>query len=189
MALRLLPWALFAAAVAALSLFTPAAEEAAPVPASEREAAALDLTVRLSPLDLREFHDGGGWNRLEAEEAVYSYGGRTVTGTGVTFSLGKGRRREDPSSAPPARSGISTGTASSCRKVGARSARAAGGGARPRPDRPRHPDPAGAGRGDADRARPVRRRREPGVELADGKIRMDSPVSRIAPASLPGRRG
>ncbi len=190
MALRLLPWALFAAAVAALSLFTPAAEEAAPVPASEREAAALDLTVRLSPLDLREFHDGGGWNRLEAEEAVYSYGGRTVTGTGVTFSLGEGK----------AAGGSVLRAARAFWDFNGNSVELPEGGRAER---------EGGWRGELAPARidlDTRILRVPGAvtltgpglsvvggnlewSWPDGKIRMDSPVSRIAPASLPGRRG
>jgi hypothetical protein len=190
MTLRLLPWAVFAAAVAALSLLAPAPEEAAPVPASGRGPAALELTVRLSPVDLREFHDDGGWNRLEAEEAVYSYGRRTVTGTGVAVSLGEGK----------ARGGSVIRAARAFWDFNEKSIELPEGGRAER---------EGGWRGELAPARldlETRILRVPGaVTLSgpglsvvggnlewrwpDGKIRMDSPVSRIAPASLPGRRG
>jgi hypothetical protein len=39
---------------------------------------------------MRELHDDGSWNRLEAVEAVYSYGRRTVAATAVAVSVGRG---------------------------------------------------------------------------------------------------
>lgn len=190
MTLRLLPWALFAAAVAALSFLAPAPEEAAPVPASDRKAAALELTVRLSPFDLREFHDDGAWNRLEAKEAVYSYGQRTVTGTGVAVSLGEGK----------APGGAVIRAARAFWDFNGKSIELPDGA---------HADREGGWRGELAPGRidlDTRTLRVPGAvtltgpglsvvggnlewRWPDGKIRMDSPVSRIAPASLPGRRG
>lgn len=190
MTLRLLPWAAFAAAVAALSFLAPALEKAAPVPASERKAAALDLEVRLSPVDLREFHDDGGWNRLEAEKAVYSYGRRTVTGTGVSVSLGEGKVSGGSVVRAPSAFWDFNGRSIDLPE-GARAEREDGWGGE-----------FASARIDLD----TRTLRVPGaVTLSgpglsvtgenlewrwpDGRISMDSPVSRIVPESLPGRRG
>ncbi len=189
MSLRLLPWAAFAAFVAALSFLAPAPEEAATGPAPDRNAAALELTVRLAPVDMREFHDDGGWNRLEAKEAVYSYGLGTLTGTGVAVSLGEGKS-----------GGSFIRAARAFWDLSGKSIEFPEGGRAER---------EGGWRGELAPARidlDTRILRVPGaVTLSgpglsvvggnlewswpDGKIRMESPVSRIAPASLPGRRG
>jgi len=89
MTLRLLPWAVFAAIVAALVLLMPTLEKGIPVSASQRaERKGLSaLEIRLKPVDMREFRDDGACNRLVASEAVYSYAERTVLGTEVTISM------------------------------------------------------------------------------------------------------
>ena len=48
-------------------------------------------------MDVRELHDDGSWNRLDAEDAVYGYASRTVSAGGVTVFLGEGAavRRDD----------------------------------------------------------------------------------------------
>lgn len=192
MNLRLLPWAAFAAFVAGLSLFAPAPEDAAPVssPAREAEESALELEIRLGPVDLREFRDDGTWNRLEAGEALYSYGRKTMEGTAVAVSLGEGKD-----------SGGSVLRASRAFwDFDGRSIDLPEGGRAER---------EGGWRGEFAPARlelDTRILRVPGAvtltgpglsvsggNLAwhwpDGKITMDSPVSRIVPASLRGKKG
>jgi hypothetical protein len=192
MSLRLLPWAFFAAVVAGLAFLAPTPEGAAPAPseAGGAEAAALDLEVRMGPVDMRELHDDGTWNRLEAKEAVYSYGRKTVDGTGVSVSLGtgksldgsviravrafwdfEGRSIELPEGGRADRKGGWTGElAPASLDLGTRTLRVPG---------------AVSLSG-------------PGLSIVggnlewrwpDGKITMDSPVSRITPKSLPGKRG
>jgi len=39
---------------------------------------------------MRELHDDGSWNRLDADGAVYGYATRTVSAGGVTVFLGEG---------------------------------------------------------------------------------------------------
>jgi hypothetical protein len=46
--------------------------------------------IRLGPVDVRELHDDGSWNRLDADGAVYSYTSKTVSAWGVTVFLGEG---------------------------------------------------------------------------------------------------
>jgi len=192
MNLRLLPWAVFAAVVAGLAFLSATPVDVAKVPsaASGAETAALDLEVRLKPVDMQEFHDDGDWNRLEAKEAVYSYGRKTVEGTGVSVSLGTGKRLD----------GSVIRAARAFWDFDGKSIELPEGG---RADR------NGGWTGELAPARldlDTRTLRVPGaVSLSgpgfsvvggnlvwrwqDGKITMDSPVSRITPASLPGKRG
>jgi len=46
--------------------------------------------IRLGPVDVRELHDDGSWNRLDADGAVYAYASRVVSAWGVTVYLGEG---------------------------------------------------------------------------------------------------
>jgi hypothetical protein len=189
---RLLPWAVFAAVIAGLAFLAPTPENVPPVPSAARGAgtAALDLEVRMGPVDMREFHDDGTWNRLEAGEAVYSYGRKTVEGTDVSVSLGTGKGLE----------GSVIRAVRAFWDFDGKSIELPEGG---RADR------KGGWTGELAPATldlDTRTLRVPGaVSLSgpglsvvggnlewrwpDGKITMDSPVSRIIPASLPGKRG
>ena len=190
MSFRLLPWAVFAAIVAGLAFLAPAPEEAAPVSSAARGKGLLNLEVRLWPVDLREFRDDGAWNRLEAKEAVYSYGRKTVVGTGVAVSLGTGKSF-DGSVIRADRAFWDFDGKSIDLPDGGRA------------------DREGGWKGELAPATldlDARILRVPGaVSLSgpgfsvvggnlewhwpDGKLSMDSPVSRITPASLPRKKG
>ena len=189
---RLLPWAVFAAVVAGLAFLAPTPEVAAPVSSAARGegTAALDLEVRLGPVDMREFHDDGTWNRLEAKEAVYSYGRKTVQASGVVVSLGVGETLK----------GSVIRASSAFWDFQGKSISLPEGG---RADR------EGGWNGDLSPASLDLSGRilrvpgavslsGPGFSLAgrnlewrwmDGKIEMDAPASRIAPAMLPEKKG
>jgi hypothetical protein len=76
---------LFLAARSALSTGA-----AVPAGGAGQETAGVGPEIRLGPVDVRELHNDGSWNRLDAEEAVYEYAGRTVSAGGVTVFLGEG---------------------------------------------------------------------------------------------------
>jgi hypothetical protein len=63
---------------------------AVPAAASVTETAGGGAEIRLGPVDVRELHDDGSWNRLDADGAVYAYASSTVTAGGVTVFLGEG---------------------------------------------------------------------------------------------------
>ena len=92
MNVRLLPWAAMALLVLALAVHSALAPTVVAVPARavEPEAAGGSPEIRLGPVDVRELHDDGSWNRLDAEGAVYAYASRTVSAGGVTVLLGEG---------------------------------------------------------------------------------------------------
>lgn len=192
MTLRLLPWAVFAAVVAGLFFLAPAPEDGVPVSSADggSEAAALDLEIRLGPVDMREIHDDGTWNRLEAKKAVYSYGRKTVEGTGVSVSLGPGKGL-DGSVIRAARAFWDFDGKSVELPEGGQADREGGWKAELAPARL-----------DLDtrilRAPGAVSLSGPGLSVVggnlewrwpDGKITMDSPVSRITPTAIPGRRG
>ena len=190
---RLFPWALFAAVVLGLAVRAGVQGEggaAPPVSAPAGRAVDRGPEIRLWPVEIRELHDDGGWNRLVAAEAVYSYLRKTVEGSDVTVSIGTGgETRGAVLRAPGAlwdlegktvrlpdggrwqrEGGWSGELSSSTLDLAGRTLRAAG--------------PAVIS--------------GPGIEVAgtnlewrwaDGKITMDSPRSRIAPAVRPGRKG
>jgi hypothetical protein len=56
----------------------------------EQEAAGGSPEIQLRSVDLRELHDDGSWNRLDADSAVYEYASKTVSAGGVTVFLGEG---------------------------------------------------------------------------------------------------
>jgi hypothetical protein len=92
MNLRLLPWAAMALLVVVLavrSAFTTIAV-AVPAEATGPETAGGGPEIRLGPVDVRELHDDGSWNRLDADGAVYGYANKTVSAGGVTVFLGEG---------------------------------------------------------------------------------------------------
>jgi hypothetical protein len=92
MNVRLLPWAAMALLVLVLAIRSAltATVVAVPTGVMEQEMAGGDPEIRLGPMDVRELHDDGSWNRLDAEGAVYSYASRTVSSVGVTVLLGEG---------------------------------------------------------------------------------------------------
>ena len=92
MNLRLLPWAAIALLVLGLSVRSALTKTvvAGPAEVTGQESAGGSPEIRLGPVDVRELHDDGSWNRLDADRAVYAYAGKTVSAEGVTVSLGEG---------------------------------------------------------------------------------------------------
>ena len=92
MILRLLPWAAIALLVLALAIRSALPTNVVAVPAGTPgpETAGGGPEIRLGLVDMRELHDDGSWNRLDAEDAVYGYASRTVSAGGVTVFLGEG---------------------------------------------------------------------------------------------------
>ena len=92
MTLRLLPWAAIALLVLALAFRSalPTNVVAVPTGTPGQESAGGGPEIRLGTADVRELHDDGSWNRLDAENAVYGYASRTVSAGGVTVFLGEG---------------------------------------------------------------------------------------------------
>jgi hypothetical protein len=190
---RLLPWALFAVAVAGLAIGGGIQGEggvAQPVSAPAVRAADRGPEIRLWPVEVRELHDDGEWNRLVAGEAVYSHLRKTVEGSDVTVSIGTGATTRGavlrapgalwdlerktvrlPDGGSAVREGGWSGELSSASlDLAGRILRVAG--------------PAAiAGPGFSVAGTNMEWR------WADGKITMDSPRSRIAPAGRPGRKG
>lgn len=89
---RLLPWAAMALLVLVLAVRSALTTNvvAAPAGATGPETAGDGPEIRLGPVDVRELHDDGSWNRLDADGAVYGYSSRTVSAGGVTVFLGEG---------------------------------------------------------------------------------------------------
>ena len=81
MNLRLLPWAAMALLVLVLAVRSAiptnvvAVAAGAPGPEDGRRRAG---DPALGPVDVRELHDDGSSNRLDADGAVYAYAGRTL---------------------------------------------------------------------------------------------------------------
>ncbi|HLN91888.1 MAG TPA: hypothetical protein VK429_08540 [Patescibacteria group bacterium] len=92
MTLRLLPWAAIALLVLVLAVRSalPTNVVAVPTGTPGQESTGGGPEIRLGPADVRELHDDGSWNRLDAENAVYGYASRTVSAGGVTVFLGEG---------------------------------------------------------------------------------------------------
>jgi hypothetical protein len=92
MNLRLLPWAAMALLVLVIAVWSSLPTNGVTVPAGATgpETAGGGPEIRLGPVDVREFHDGGSWNRLDADGAVYGYASRTVSAWGVTVFLEEG---------------------------------------------------------------------------------------------------
>ena len=89
---RLVPWAAMALLVLVLAVrfALPGRGVSAPAGASGQDSAGGGPEIRLGPVDVRELHDDGSWNRLDADGAVYAYTGRTLAAGGVTVFLGSG---------------------------------------------------------------------------------------------------
>ena len=92
MNVRLLPWAAMALLILVLAIRSslPTNVAAVPAGASGPETAGGGPEIRLGPVEVRELHDDGTWNRLDADGAVYAYANRTVTAGGVVVFLGEG---------------------------------------------------------------------------------------------------
>jgi len=92
MTLRLLPWAAIALLVLVLAVrsVVPTNVVAVPTGTPGQESTGGGPEIRLGTADVRELHDDGSWNRLDAENAVYGYASRTVSAGGVTVFLGEG---------------------------------------------------------------------------------------------------
>ena len=89
---RLLPWAAMALLVLLLAGRSAVTGDyvAAKAVATVPEAAGGGAEIRLGPVDVRELHDDGSWNRLDAAGAVYGYANRTVSASEVTVHPGEG---------------------------------------------------------------------------------------------------
>jgi hypothetical protein len=89
---RLLPWAAMALLVLVLAVRSALTTDVVAV--AERttgpETAGGGPEIRLWPMEVRELHDDGSWNRLDAVRAVYGYASKTITADGVTVILGEG---------------------------------------------------------------------------------------------------
>jgi len=89
---RLLPWVAMALLVLVIAVRSALTTNVVAVPggATGSETAGGGPEIRLGPVDVRELHDDGSWNRLDADGAVYGYASRTVSADGVTVFLGEG---------------------------------------------------------------------------------------------------
>jgi hypothetical protein len=89
---RLLPWAVMALLVLVLAARSALTTNVVAVPAGVTglETAGGGPEISLGTVDVRELHDDGSWNRLDADAAVYGYASRTVSAGGVTVFLGEG---------------------------------------------------------------------------------------------------
>jgi hypothetical protein len=90
MSLRLSLWPAVAALVLVLAVAAARSPGHSLQPAPATESAETGPEVRLEPVEVREFHDDGNWDRLTAAGAVYSYARRTLRASDVVVSLGNG---------------------------------------------------------------------------------------------------
>jgi hypothetical protein len=186
---RLLPWAAMALLVLALAVRSGLTTEVVAVPAAS-ETAGGGPEIRLEGVDVRELHDDGSWNRLDADGAVYAYATRTVSAGGVTVFLGEGAPFAGTTVLAPSAvwnlDGKTIGLPEGCRvakkggwtgELSAATLDLAG-------SVLRVPGPAKIG--------------GPGVSVqgrslvwqwVEGKITMESTRSRLSPARDPGRKG
>jgi len=189
---RLLPWAAMALLVLALAVRSALSTSVAVVPAGATgpEMSGGGPEIRLGPVDVRELHDGGSWNRLDADGAVYAYANRTVTAESVTVFLGEGAPFAGTTVRAP-RAGWDLDGKTIGLPDGCRVARKGGW-------------TGELSAGTLDLARSVlrvpgpARIDGPGVsvqgknlawEWVEGKITMESTRSRLPPGKLPGRKG
>jgi len=146
--------------------------------------------IRLGPTDVRELHDDGSWNRLDADGAVYEYASRTVSAGGVTVFLGEGSTFAGTTVRAPRAAwdldGKTIGLSEGCRaarkdgwtgEFSAATVDLAGSVLRvPGPARIEGPGVSVQGKNLA-------------WEWVEGKITMESTTSRLSPAIAPGRKG
>jgi hypothetical protein len=192
MNLRLLPWAAMALLVLVLAVRSALPTNVADVPAGARgpETAAVGPEIQLGPVEVRELHDDGSWNRLDAEGAVYAYAGRSVSAVGVTVFLGEGAAYAGTTVRAPRAAwdldGKRIGLPEGCRvarrggwtgDLSAATLDLAGSVLRvPGPARIEGPGVSVQGRNLA-------------WEWVEGMITMESTTSRLTPAKVPGRKG
>jgi hypothetical protein len=192
MNLRLLPWAGMALLVLVLAMrfAFPTNVVAVPAGTPEPEMAGGGPEIRLGPVDVRELHDDGSWNRLDAEGAVYAYAGRNVSAEGVTVFLGEGEAFAGTTVRAPRAAwdldGKTIGLPEGCRvarkggwtgDLSAATLELAGSVLRvPGPARIEGPGVSLQGRNLA-------------WKWVDGKITMESTTSRLSPVKGPGRKG
>ena len=192
MNLRLLPWAAMALLVLVLAVRSalPTNVVAVPAGAPGQETAGGGPEIRLGPVDVRELHDDGSWNRLDADGAVYEYASRTVSAGGVTVFLGEGSTFAGTTVRAPRAAwdldGKTIGLSGGCRvarrggwtgELSAATLDLAKSVLRvPGPARIEGPGVSVQGRNLA-------------WEWVEGKITLDSTSSRITPAKAPGRKG
>jgi hypothetical protein len=192
MNVRLLPWAAMALLVTffavRFAMTTPVV--AVPTGAMEKETPGGGPEIRLERVDVRELHDNGSWNRLDADEAVYAYASGTVSAVGVTVFLGEGSPFAGATvRAPRAAWDLddkTIGLPEGCRfarkggwtgELSAGTLDLAGSVLRvPGPARIEGPGVSVQGRNLA-------------WEWAEGKITMESTTSRLSPVKGPGRKG
>jgi hypothetical protein len=188
---RLLPWAVFAGLVLAMAVLPTLPGKVAVGPAAVTpQGLPGGPEIRLTTVDVREFHDeSGDWNRLTAEQASYEYARKMVTGNNVVIQLMEKALRGTTVRASAASWDFDRAALSF--PEGARLAREGGWEADVSPasldisgQRLRVPGPATLS--------------GPGItadgkdlvwEWGAGKITMESPRGRILPAALPRRGG
>jgi hypothetical protein len=192
MNVRLLPWAAMALLVLVLAVRSALTTNVAAVPAgaTEPETAGGGPEIRLGPVDVRELHDDGSWNRLDADWAVYGYASRTVSGDGVTVFLGEGSPFAGTTVRAPLAAwdldGKTIGLPEGCRvarkdgwtgDLSAATLDLAGSVLRvPGPSRIEGPGVFVQGKNLV-------------WEWVEGKITMESTTSRLSPVKVPGRKG
>ena len=192
MNLRLLPWAGMALRVLVLAVRSAIPMNAVAVPAGAPgpETAGDGPEIRLGPVDLRELHDDGSWNRLDADGAAYAYASKTVSAGDVTVFLGEGAPFAGTTVRAPRASwdldGKTIGLPEGCRvarkggwtgELSAATLDLAGSILRvPGPARIEGPGVSVQGKNLA-------------WEWVEGKITMESTTSRLSPVKNPGRRG
>jgi hypothetical protein len=192
MNLRLLPWAGMALLVLVLAVRSALTTYAVAVPAGTMgpETVGGGPEIGLGPVDVRELHDDGSWNRLDADGAVYGYASRTVSAAGVTVFLGEGSPFAGTIVRAPRAAwdldGKSIGLPEGCRverkggwtgELSAATLDLAGSILRvPGPARMEGPGVSVQGKNLA-------------WEWVEGKITMESTTSRLSPVKDPGRKG
>ena len=192
MNVRLLPWAAMALLILVLAIRSslPANVAAVPAGVSGPETAGGGPEIRLGPVDVRELHDDGSWNRLDADGAVYSYANRTVSAGGVTVFLGEGAPFAGTTLRAPRAAwdldGKTIGLPEGCRvarkggwtgELSAATLDLAGSVLRvPGPAKIEGPGVSVQGKNLA-------------WEWVEGKITMESTTSRLSPVQNPGRKG
>ena len=189
---RLFPWAAIALLVLGLTIRFALLEKGVAVPAGAPgpESAGGGPEIRLGPVDVRELHDDGSWNRLDADGAVYAYSSRMLAAAGVTVFLGNGAAYPGSTVRAPRAAwdldGQTIGLPEGCRiaredgwtgDLSAATLDLAGKVLRvPGPARIEGPGVFVEGKNLA-------------WQWEAGKITMETPRSRISPAMRPGRKG
>ena len=189
---RLLPWVAMALLVLVIAVRSALTTNVVAVPggATGSETAGGGPEIRLGPVDVRELHDDGSWNRLDADGAVYGYASRTVSADGVTVFLGEGSPFAGTTVRAPRAAwdfdGKTIRLSEGCRvarkdgwtgELSAATLDLAGSILRvPGPARIEGPGVSVQGKNLA-------------WEWVEGKITMESTTSRLSPVKNPGRRG